>query len=527
MKFFSLYLTINLVLTAAVLLLILSSPALVRFKSALQLRLHYAVMFFALMISIGAMLKSGGEIFEPVVKVWSASGKSNFDQAMVAPSRGLMQIHTGTVPVSADYFFLFMMGLSAGAAIVGIWHLSNGYRNLQRLLKSAVSIRRVGKVQVLISDEVQVPFSYRAPGRAYVVLPQYLLTNQNSFSLAVAHELQHHRQGDTQWAYFFLLARAICVVNPFVHFWNSWIGEIQEFACDEALVGRQSRRAQDYARCLIEVAETAWVQGSVPVGATGMILLNRGNLLNRRIQVMFKEKKPHGYWAGLSAFMVIALLLTATAFAAKGLVQDRRVSLAQAQEMVRKSVPADSVFPVVVNEEVLKYLNHYIGTREGREKMRAGLRRMENYRLMVSSKIADYQAPPELMAIPLIESGYKNLPERNVEGWGAGLWMFIASTARAYGLRVNDQVDQRMNETLLTDAAMRYLLANRFRFSDWQLSLLAYNAGENAVQQAINETGSRDPWVLVRNSGLNAESKNYLPKVMAAILIMKNPSTVE
>jgi membrane-bound lytic murein transglycosylase D len=105
--------------------------------------------------------------------------------------------------------------------------------------------------------------------------------------------------------------------------------------------------------------------------------------------------------------------------------------------------------------------------------------------------------------------------------------MFIASTARAYGLRVNDQVDQHMNEALLTDAAMRYLLANRFRFSDWQLSLLAYNVGENAVQQAINETGSRDPWVLVRNSGLSAESRNYLPKVMAAILIMKNPSSVE
>lgn len=345
--------------------------------------------------------------------------------------------------------------------------------------------------------------------------------------MALAHELQHHRQRDTHWAYAILLVRAVCFFNPFVHLWNRWLGEIQEFACDEALAGRRGFNSQVYARCLIEVAETAWVQAEVPEGATGMILLSRGQLLNRRIRVMFKDKQTSSAWTGAVSFALIAALMTGTALAAKNLVQDRRVTLAQAKEWAAKSAPKGAEFPIVINEEVLKYLNHFVGTVEGRERMRTSLRRMQPYRVLVEAKIAEYNVPPELMAIPIIESGYQNLEDRNVEGWGAGLWMFIESTARAYGLSVSAQRDERLDEAKETDAAMRYIVANHARFSDWRLAVLAYNAGENALQKAIFATGSRDPWVLVRSRSLSEEARNYLPKLMAAIVIMRNPSTVE
>jgi membrane-bound lytic murein transglycosylase D len=102
--------------------------------------------------------------------------------------------------------------------------------------------------------------------------------------------------------------------------------------------------------------------------------------------------------------------------------------------------------------------------------------------------------------------------------------MFIAPTARNYGLRVDSQADERLNPARLTDAAMRYLKSNNLMFRDWLLAILAYNAGERAVSQAIHATGSRDAWTLVRR-GYESD-KDYLAKVMAAVLIMKNPDSV-
>jgi len=102
--------------------------------------------------------------------------------------------------------------------------------------------------------------------------------------------------------------------------------------------------------------------------------------------------------------------------------------------------------------------------------------------------------------------------------------MFIESTARHYGLKVDDTVDERVDVYLLTDAAMRYLTANRLRFNDWQLAILAYNMGETKVQEAIDKTGSRDAWEIIRAGYEN--DKDYYPNIMAAIIIMKNPDSV-
>jgi membrane-bound lytic murein transglycosylase D len=199
------------------------------------------------------------------------------------------------------------------------------------------------------------------------------------------------------------------------------------------------------------------------------------------------------------------------------------MSLEQAQTLA-KSVESEN-FPLPVNDAVLESINFYIGTEEGRTKMKDSLERMETYKPLLEKKLKEYALPDDLLAIPIVESGYKNLPDKNTKGWGAGLWMFIRETARNYGLRVDKTVDERMNEELLTDAAMRYLNANMLRFKNWHLSLLAYNGGEGAVQRLINKTKSRNPWDLVK---VGAESdKGYLSKVIAAAIIIKNPQLVQ
>jgi membrane-bound lytic murein transglycosylase D len=103
--------------------------------------------------------------------------------------------------------------------------------------------------------------------------------------------------------------------------------------------------------------------------------------------------------------------------------------------------------------------------------------------------------------------------------------MFIASTARNYGLNVTATTDERLNPTAETDAAMRYLASNQLRFKDWLLAIQAYNSGEQAVQVAIEKFGSRDVWTLLQQGLLT--DHDYLAKVMAMIIIMKNPQLLE
>ena len=223
----------------------------------------------------------------------------------------------------------------------------------------------------------------------------------------------------------------------------------------------------------------------------------------------------------IGAVIIIMGLMVSIALASKGIVQDKRITEEQAAAMAERA-GAGTDFPVVLNDLVLKELNVYLGTPEGREFIRASLELMKNYQQGIEEKIKEYGVPMEFLAIPIVESGYQNL-EQKVSG--AGLWMFIQKTARAFGLTINDEVDERLNIDILTDAAMRYLLANKLRFKDWQLSVLAYNIGESNVQKTIENIGSRDVWDVSR--ALFKNGNNYYAKFMAALIIMKNPDSVD
>jgi membrane-bound lytic murein transglycosylase B len=231
----------------------------------------------------------------------------------------------------------------------------------------------------------------------------------------------------------------------------------------------------------------------------------------------------------LASSIALIAALTATSFASTGLVQDRRITLEQAEKLLAKTKLAKSTkapdFPVTINDRVLRQLNRYVGTPEGREFMRNALARMENEKPAIEKLMKKYAVPRELLAMPIIESGYQNLAQ--VDGSSAkaaGLWQFIPRTAQVFGLRVDSHVDERLNIPLLNDAAMRLLVANKMRFQDWMLSVSAYNAGEERVQEGIDKTGSRDAWTLV-GRGFEGDH-DYLAKLMAAILIMNSPETV-
>ncbi|MCB0408064.1 MAG: transglycosylase SLT domain-containing protein [Bdellovibrionales bacterium] len=497
-------------------------------KSIFELRLHYATLFGILALALAHPLLPQKEFFQPTVKVWSAQSIKTFAQDFSTPDKGgylTLPSLSGLSSVSADSISLVWMLLGLILLVSGGIVIGRDIHRLRKIKRRSYCVRKLGRVNVFVNDEIAVPFSYWRPYQINVVLPSSLISRRQEYQMALAHELQHHRQGDTKWVYVLWGLRLVCLLNPTIHFWNKWISEVQEFACDETLVDQEKVESQAYARCLVEVAQIALNQEYVPVCATGLLFLVEGNILKRRIEKMFsKVSTKSGRSISLLSGLLMACLMGATAFASKSFVQDRRVSLAQAKEMA-KNAQSTTGFPIVVNDLVLKQLNRYIGTPEGREFMRNSLQRMENYRNVVEGKIQDYGLPLELMAVPIVESGYQNLEQSNNQGWGAGLWMFIVPTARNYGLRVDDKVDERLNVDLLTDAAMRYLESNNLRFKDWLLAALAYNIGENRVQKAIEKTRSKDAWVLIRKGYEN--DQDYLPRLMAAVLIMKNPESVQ
>jgi membrane-bound lytic murein transglycosylase D len=492
------------------------------------LKLHYAILSILFFILLAYPLIPNKKVFIPSAKIWSAQSIKTFSEDYSSTYKGgylSLPGFSGNNSLGAENIRLTGIFLLSFLLLLGVVRISQDLYRLMIIRKAAYLIRKCGSVSIYASDQIQVPFSYWLPGQANIIIPTKLLGKDTDFRITLIHEIQHHRNGDTKWVYGIWLLISICIFNPCIHIWNRLISELQEFACDEALVDRRKIDSQAYARCLLEAAKSALNRKRAPVCATGLTFMVERQLLKRRIEKMYKKFPIRLKWQ-INVFAVILImgLMVSIAFASKGAVQDRRITTAQAQKLAEKA-GSDSGFPVVVNDLVVRQLNIYLGTPEGREFMKNSLLRMESYRKGIEAKLEQYDVPEEFIAIPLVESGYQNLGKSDNQ-LGVGIWMFIPSTAKYYGLKVDDKVDERMDVDLLTDAAMRYLLACKLRFSDWQLAVLAYNIGEAKVQEAIEKTGSRDVWDIIRAGGYEND-KDYFSKVMAAIIIMKNPDSVD
>lgn len=383
------------------------------------------------------------------------------------------------------------------------------------LLRSRLrTVRKVGAVRVAYRDSGG-PFSFWLPGEAWVVLPQWTLQKPEFHRVVLSHELQHHRQGDTWWRHASVALKA---AYPWLLHWRAWdriYNEISEFACDEALIrGRVS--PQTYGCCLLEAAQQLSYVGDR--GPTALAAGLQPKQLKRRVSMLFNYKSSRDGRAGLRMMGLMAVTLVgATSWALSGTLHDRSVSMKDAREMVQR-VQGD--FPVDLNPQVLQALNRFVGTPDGRRYIRESTKRMKSYSGIVEPLFAQYQAPEELHAVAIMESGYQNLPSSVNPVRAAGVWQFIKGTARNFGLAVNNEEDERLDVALETDAALRYLFSNYYRFQDWRLAILAYNAGENRVQRGIRATGKRDPWALIE-AGYGGD-KGYLAKVMAGVIILSN-----
>jgi membrane-bound lytic murein transglycosylase D len=156
-----------------------------------------------------------------------------------------------------------------------------------------------------------------------------------------------------------------------------------------------------------------------------------------------------------------------------------------------------------------------------RGKFSLWLSRSGKYLDMMKEILKEKNIPEEIVLLPLIESGYN--PNAYSPAKAAGYWQFIASTAKRYGLEINWWRDERRDPVKSTVAAADYLKDLYEMFGSWNLAMAAYNAGEGKIMRALNKANSDDYWSLLSTRHIRKETKDYVPKFIAASLIAYSP----
>lgn len=132
----------------------------------------------------------------------------------------------------------------------------------------------------------------------------------------------------------------------------------------------------------------------------------------------------------------------------------------------------------------------------------------------------DEGVPETMLNLAMIESGFRKEAQSPVGA--VGMWQFMKSTARLYGLKVGLSVDERKDPILSTIAAARHLRDLYDQYGDWHLALAAYNAGTGAVDKVISRTNNRNFWKLARSGQFSRQTAEFVPKFIAASLLINS-----
>jgi membrane-bound lytic murein transglycosylase D len=176
-------------------------------------------------------------------------------------------------------------------------------------------------------------------------------------------------------------------------------------------------------------------------------------------------------------------------------------------------------FPIDLNDKVLTWVNLFTTTKRGF--IENALGRATMYMPMIRQVFAEEGVPQDLAYLAVIESGFRN--EAKSRAKAVGMWQFIRSTGRIYGLTGNAWLEERRDPVKATRAAARYLKRLYEISGDWYLATSGYNAGPLTLERAAQNLGTRNFWDMARSRWLRTETKNYVPELCAAILIGHNP----
>jgi membrane-bound lytic murein transglycosylase D len=177
--------------------------------------------------------------------------------------------------------------------------------------------------------------------------------------------------------------------------------------------------------------------------------------------------------------------------------------------------------PLEVNGRVEKWMRRFMTDQKGSFQTLLGQEGV--YEAMIRGKLRERGMPEDLLYLAMIESGFS--PRATSKASAAGVWQFMGPTAKQYGLRVDEWVDERRDPVKATDAALDYLGHLHGRYDSWYLAAAAYNAGPSRVDRALKRLdgkGSGDVdiyWEIIDH--LPRETREYVPKILAATALAR------
>ncbi len=181
----------------------------------------------------------------------------------------------------------------------------------------------------------------------------------------------------------------------------------------------------------------------------------------------------------------------------------------------------ESDIPLTLNSKVNYFIN-YFQTR-GHNSFARWISRSERYIPIMKEILRKEGLPEDLVYLAMIESGFT--PHAISVASAVGPWQFMSGTGKRYALRIDDWIDERRDPIKSTVAAALYLKELYALFNnDWYLAAAGYNAGENKILRAISMYDTRDFWEISKGSYLKRETKDYVPKLLAAAIIAKEPA---
>ena len=179
-----------------------------------------------------------------------------------------------------------------------------------------------------------------------------------------------------------------------------------------------------------------------------------------------------------------------------------------------------SDLPLVINDQVAGYIGVFSNSPGFRAHMAASLKRAGKYKAMIQGILAKENMPQDLIYLAVAESGFQ--PQAlNAKSGAGGMWQFMPFSG--YGLQRNGYFDERFDPEKSSVAYAKYMKALYNQFGDWYLAMAAYDWGPGYVQRLVSRTGYADYWELYRRGGMPAETRAYVPQILAAVIMAKNP----
>lgn len=225
------------------------------------------------------------------------------------------------------------------------------------------------------------------------------------------------------------------------------------------------------------------------------------------------------------AFFICLVAVISSFYLINGITSGKTFTVQQLNDLIKQTIP-DNQLRIAASPELVIEFNHILQNSSDRDDIRNALKRMYDYQVLLTKDFQNKKIPDDLMALPIVESEYKQLKGDEGTQEPAGIWQMVPDTARLYGLTINGKRDDRLNVPLETLATMNYLNDLYAQFHDWRLVIIAYKLGAVQAAELIKKVGSDDPVVIANSSAIPRDLKAYLTKIDSIVIIIHNPSFI-